>query len=65
MEIVRASANSIYKAAGTCKMGKPDGPMAVVSVFGVEKLRVVDASAFPFFPPPGQPSAIVCKSSHE
>jgi choline dehydrogenase-like flavoprotein len=65
LEIVRASANSIYNAAGTCKTGKPDDPMAVVSstgkVFGVENLRVVDACAFPFLPP-GQPSATVCKS---
>lgn len=66
LEIIKASANSVYNAAGTCKMGKPDDHMAVVSttgkVFGVERLRLVDASAFPFLPP-GQPSATVCKCS--
>jgi choline dehydrogenase-like flavoprotein len=66
LDIVQASANSVYNAAGTCKMGKPGDRMAVVSstgkVFGVEKLRLVDASAFPFLPP-GQPSAAVCKYS--
>jgi choline dehydrogenase-like flavoprotein len=66
LAIVRASASSIYNAARTCKMGKPNDRMAVVSstckVFGVEKLRLVDASAFPFLPP-GQPSAAVCKYS--
>lgn len=66
LEIIKASANSVYNAAGTCKMGKPDDLMAVVSstckVFGVENLRLVDASAFPFLPP-GQPSATVCKYS--
>lgn len=46
----------------TCKMGKVDDPLAVVDskarVFGVEGLRVVDASAFPFLTP-GQPQATV------
>ena len=43
-------------------MGKADDPMAVVDtkarVFGVQNLRVVDASAFPFLPP-GHPQATV------
>ncbi|XP_021964220.1 oxygen-dependent choline dehydrogenase [Folsomia candida] len=37
--------------SGTCKMGKASDPMAVVNskmqVFGIEKLRVVDASVMP------------------
>jgi choline dehydrogenase len=36
-------------------MGKPDNPMAVVDskarVFGVQRLRVIDSSSFPFTPP--------------
>lgn len=43
-------------------MGKPDDPMAVVDtqcrVMGVQNLRVVDASAFPFLPP-GHPQATI------
>jgi choline dehydrogenase-like flavoprotein len=54
LKIVRASANRIYNAAGTCKMSKLGDPLAVVSsagkVFGVEKLRVMDTSVLPFLP---------------
>ena len=63
-EIVKESANSVYNAAGTNAMGKPEAEMAVVDskgrVMGVQRLRVVDASIFPFLPP-GQPSATVCE----
>ncbi|MCJ1462841.1 hypothetical protein MMC07_001444 [Pseudocyphellaria aurata] len=52
---IKRSFNSMYHASSTCKMGKLDDPMAVVDsqgrVIGVEKLRVADASAFPFLPP--------------
>ncbi|KAH8672143.1 putative choline dehydrogenase [Tricladium varicosporioides] len=62
LEIVKATANSVYNGAGTNKMGKFDDPLAVVDskfkVIGVKGLRVVDASVFPFLPP-GQPSATV------
>ncbi|MDB5713652.1 MAG: choline dehydrogenase, partial [Sphingomonadales bacterium] len=48
-EYIRNSANSIYHASGTCRMGTD--PMAVVdpqlSVHGIEGLRVVDASVMP------------------
>lgn len=64
LDIIKKSANSIYNAAGTNRMGKADDPMAVVDskgrVIGVGGLRVVDASIFPFLPP-GQPSATVCE----
>lgn len=44
------------------KMGKPNDPMAVVDskarVFGVQGLRVVDASAFPLLIP-GHPQSVV------
>ncbi len=50
-EYVRATANTVYHPAGTCKMGAPDDPDAVVDpelrVRGVEGLRVADASVFP------------------
>ena len=50
-EYVRRTANTVYHPSGTCKMGHPDDPMAVVDpqlrVIGVENLRVADASVFP------------------
>lgn len=64
LDVIRSSANSVYNAAGTNQMGKADNPMSVADshgrVRGVNRLRVVDASLFPFLPP-GQPSATVCK----
>ncbi|MFM8152737.1 MAG: GMC oxidoreductase, partial [Polynucleobacter victoriensis] len=42
---------TIFHPVGTCKMGKPDDPMAVVDselkVIGLTGLRVVDASVMP------------------
>lgn len=64
-DIIRRSTNTIYHAACTCKMGTSNDSMAVVDaqgrVFGVQGLRVVDASAFPVLPP-GHPQATVCES---
>ncbi|KAL9611915.1 MAG: hypothetical protein Q9167_003468 [Letrouitia subvulpina] len=64
LNVIRKSASSIDHAAGTCKMGKVGDVDAVVDsrarVIGVEGLRVVDASAFPFLPP-GHPQGTVCK----
>ncbi|MCW3039676.1 MAG: putative choline dehydrogenase [Solirubrobacterales bacterium] len=49
---IRATAQTIYHPVGTCKMG--EDPLAVVDaecrVYGVEALRVVDASVFPSVP---------------
>ncbi|MBV9689954.1 MAG: choline dehydrogenase [Ktedonobacteraceae bacterium] len=49
IEFIRLSADSIYHPVGTCKMGNDE--MAVVDsqlrVWGVEHLRVVDASIMP------------------
>ena len=46
-------------------MGKANDPMAVIDskarVYGLDGLRVVDASAFPLLPP-GHPQATICKS---
>ena len=65
LAIVMESASSIDHAAGTCAMGKPNDPNAVVDsharVIGVEGLRVVDASTFPLLPP-GHPQGTVCES---
>ena len=48
---VRAHVESAYHPSCTCKMGRPDDPLAVVDpetrVIGVEALRVVDSSIMP------------------
>eukprot|EP00057_Strongylocentrotus_purpuratus_P034775 XP_796478.2 PREDICTED: choline dehydrogenase, mitochondrial-like [Strongylocentrotus purpuratus] len=48
---IRANAETIYHPVSTCKMGSEDDPMAVCDsqtrVFGVQNLRVVDASIMP------------------
>lgn len=53
-----------WHAACTCKLGMANDTMAVVDskarVFGVQKLRVVDASSFALLPP-GHPMSTVCK----
>lgn len=61
---VRASFNTVWHAACTCKMGKKEDEMAVVDgkarVFGVKGLRVVDASSFALLPP-GHPVSAICE----
>ena len=51
IEFIKRKAESIYHPAGTCKMGSPEDPMAVLDpklrVRGVEALRVIDASVIP------------------
>lgn len=58
------SAQASFHASCTCAMGKASDPNAVLDsearVYGVQGLRVVDASAFPVLPP-GHPTATVCK----
>ena len=55
MQYIRRAFNTMYHAAASNKMGKPDDRYAVVDskgrVYGTKKVRVVDASAFPFLPP--------------
>ncbi|KAG9253032.1 uncharacterized protein F5Z01DRAFT_624520 [Emericellopsis atlantica] len=62
LNVVRSSLMTVWHAACTCKMGKEEDSMAVIDskarVFGVEGLRVVDASAFPLLPP-GHPSSTI------
>ena len=64
LEIIKESALEVYHVSATCAMGRRGDRRAVVDslarVFGVQGLRVVDASAFPFLPP-GHPQATVCK----
>lgn len=59
---IRQTASTVWHASGTCKMGKGEDPMAVVDsqarVFGVEGLRIVDASAFPFAMPANPQSTV-------
>ncbi|KAE8150939.1 hypothetical protein BDV25DRAFT_139372 [Aspergillus avenaceus] len=62
LEFIKNNVMTLWHAACTCKMGTSDDEMAVVDheakVYGVEGLRVVDASAFPFLPP-GHPQSTV------
>ncbi|KAL8713724.1 MAG: hypothetical protein Q9220_002250 [cf. Caloplaca sp. 1 TL-2023] len=62
LSYIGKSLMTIYHAAATCKMGLPNDTMAVIDsrarVYGVQNLRVVDASAFPFLPP-GHPQSTV------
>lgn len=62
LSFIRETLSSVWHAAATCKMGPRSDQMAVVDtdtkVYGVNGLRVVDASAFPFLPS-GHPLATV------
>ncbi|CZR63977.1 related to choline dehydrogenase [Phialocephala subalpina] len=59
---IKESLQTVWHASCTCKMGVASDPMAVVDsharVFGVQGVRVVDASAFPFLPP-GHPQSTI------
>ncbi|KAL4760995.1 uncharacterized protein BDW70DRAFT_168304 [Aspergillus foveolatus] len=60
LDWIRNNLMTLWHPSCTCKMGRADDRMAVVDsrarVFGVKRLRVVDASAFPFLPP-GHPQS--------
>ena len=64
-QVIMETASTISHAAGTCAMGMVNDTSAVIDsharVIGVQGLRVVDASSFPFLPP-GHPQGTVCKS---
>ena len=64
ISVIMQSAAPIWHASGTNKMGNDNDPMAVLNskarVRGVQGLRVIDASAFPFLVP-CHPSATVCE----
>ncbi|CAJ2505540.1 Uu.00g129340.m01.CDS01 [Anthostomella pinea] len=59
---IRRSFQTIFHGAATCAMGPAGDPKAVVDpqarVYGVQGLRVVDASAMPFLPP-GHPQSTI------
>ncbi|PYI07529.1 alcohol oxidase [Aspergillus sclerotiicarbonarius CBS 121057] len=62
LEWIKDNVMTLWHASCTCKMGTSDDEMAVVDsqarVYGVQGVRVVDASAFPFLPP-GHPQSTV------
>ncbi|KAK5741183.1 hypothetical protein LTR17_004123 [Elasticomyces elasticus] len=62
LQYIMASSYQNWHASCTCKMGRENDSMAVVDsharVIGVERLRVVDASAFALLPP-GHPESTV------
>jgi choline dehydrogenase len=64
LDIIKSTVMTIYHAACTCKMGVQNDSTAVLDnrarVFGVTRLRVVDASSFPILPP-GHPQSVVCE----
>src|SRR5262249_56893979 len=49
--LARATCHTVYHVSCTARMGGPDDPAAVLDpelrVRGVDRLRVIDASAFP------------------
>lgn len=55
LEFVQRSAQTVWHASSTCKVGRANDIMAVVDtrarVYGTRNLRVVDAAAFPFLTP--------------
>lgn len=67
LDVIRNTVMTIYHAACTCKMGVRIDSMAVIDsrarVYGVERLRVVDASSFPILPP-GHPQSTVCECQY-
>ncbi|KAF2087994.1 GMC oxidoreductase [Saccharata proteae CBS 121410] len=62
LAVIKDAAMTVWHASCTNKMGTADDEMAVVDnetrVFGVEGLRVVDASAMPILPP-GHPTSTI------
>lgn len=64
LDVIRDSISPVWHASGTCKMGGNNDNSAVLDshsrVRGVNRLRVVDASAFPLLPP-GHPQSTVCE----
>ncbi|RDW79304.1 GMC family oxidoreductase [Aspergillus mulundensis] len=60
LDWIRNNVMTLWHPSRTCRMGTPDDRMAVLDsrarVYGVNRLRVVDASSFPFLPP-GHPQA--------
>lgn len=55
LDYIKQQIGPIHHASSLCAMGKSDNPVSVVDskarMFGVQRLRVVDASSFPFTSP--------------
>ncbi|EME46862.1 hypothetical protein DOTSEDRAFT_126520 [Dothistroma septosporum NZE10] len=55
LDFIKKNISPIHHSSSSNAMGKEDNPMAVVDskgqVYGVQKLRVIDSSSFPFTPP--------------
>ena len=53
-DFISGGVGGVWHASGTCRMGRADDPLAVTDgsgqVYGVEGLRVVDASLMPSIP---------------
>ncbi|KAF2135275.1 GMC oxidoreductase [Aplosporella prunicola CBS 121167] len=68
LEYIADTATAIFHASGTCTMGRPENPQAVVDsaglVYGVEGLRIIDASIFPILPP-GQTQANISNGNED
>jgi choline dehydrogenase len=66
LSAIRGSLQTLYHGSCTCAMGGADDPRAVIDsearVYGVQGLRVVDASSFPSLPP-GHPQSVICEYS--
>jgi choline dehydrogenase len=65
-QLLTQASNTIYHASYTNAMGRSNDTQAVVDsearAIGVQTLRVVDASFFPFLPA-GHPQNVSCKFS--
>ena len=65
LNLIKGSFNTLNHPTSTCKMGMSNDTGAVVDthgrVYGVQSLRVVDASIFPLLRP-GLPQGTVCGS---
>ncbi|KAK7090676.1 L-sorbose 1-dehydrogenase-like [Littorina saxatilis] len=61
--MVKRNARTVYHYSGTCKMGAPSDPSAVVDhtlrVHGLKGIRVVDASVFPTIPSGNTNAAVI------
>lgn len=68
LDYISQTSDAYYAAVGTCAMGKKDDKNAVVDskgrAMGVDGLRVVDSSIFPFSID-GQPVGTLCKHCSE
>jgi 5-(hydroxymethyl)furfural/furfural oxidase len=65
---LEASCNAFSHAAGSCRIGSPDDPLAVVDadcrVIGVEGLRVADSSIMPALPRAAPHLAVTMIAEH-